>query len=162
MTQLQPVADISDPTNITIGNPDLNPRYTNNVFIRFQQFTPEKQRAFMIMANGSYIINDIVSYTSYNQETGVKTTTYKNVNGNYSGNVRMMLNTPLKNKKFSINSMTMASFANSNDISTRRRIRTGISYCPNVVVSTSAPLSGSGRKREYSLQCHQQLPAKGK
>lgn len=114
MTQLQPVADISDPTNITIGNPDLNPRYTNNVFIRFQQFTPEKQRAFMIMANGSYIINDIVSYTSYNQDTGVKTTTYKNVNGNYSGNVRMMLNTPLKNKKFSINSMTMASFANSN------------------------------------------------
>ena len=114
MTQLQPVADISDPTNITIGNPDLNPRYTNNVFIRFQQFTPEKQRAFMIMANGSYIINDIVSYSSYNQETGVKTTTYKNVNGNYSGNVRMMLNTPLKNKKFSINSMTMASFANSN------------------------------------------------
>ena len=114
MTQLQPVADISDPTNITIGNPDMNPRYTNNVFIRFQQFTPEKQRAFMIMANGSYIINDIVSYTSYNQETGVKTTTYKNVNGNYSGNVRMMLNTPLKNKKFSINSMTMASFANSN------------------------------------------------
>lgn len=114
MTQLQPVADISDPTNITIGNPDLNPHYTNNVFIRFQQFTPEKQRAFMIMANGSYIINDIVSYTSYNQETGVKTTTYKNVNGNYSGNVRMMLNTPLKNKKFSINSMTMASFANSN------------------------------------------------
>lgn len=114
MTQLQPVADISDPTNITIGNPDLNPRYTNNVFIRFQQSTPEKQRAFMIMANGSYIINDIVSYTSYNQETGVKTTTYKNVNGNYSGNVRMMLNTPLKNKKFSINSMTMASFANSN------------------------------------------------
>ena len=114
MTQLQPVADISDPTNITIGNPDLNPRYTNNVFIRFQQFTPGKQRAFMIMANGSYIINDIVSYTSYNQETGVKTTTYKNVNGNYSGNVRMMLNTPLKNKKFSINSMTMASFANSN------------------------------------------------
>ena len=114
MTQLQPVADISDPTNITIGNPDLNPRYTNNVFIRFQQFTPEKQRAFMIMANGSYIINDIVSYTSYNQETGVKTTTYKNVNGNYSVNVRMMLNTPLKNKKFSINSITMASFANSN------------------------------------------------
>ncbi len=114
MTQLQPVADVSDPTNIKIGNPDLNPIYTNNVSIRFQQFTPEKQRAIMVMANGSYTINDIVSYTSYNQETGVKTTTYKNVNGNYSGNIRMMLNTPFKNKKFSINTMSMASFANSN------------------------------------------------
>ena len=116
----------------------------------------------MIMANGSYIINDIVSYTSYNQETGVKTTTYKNVNGNYSGNVRMMLNTPLKNKKFSINSMKWPRSLIATDISTRRRIRTGISYCPNVVVSTSAPLIWIGRKREYSLQCHQQLPAKGK
>lgn len=114
MTQLQPVADISDPTNITIGNPDLSPRYTNDLFIRYQKFVPEKQSAFMVMANANYIINDIVSYSSYNQETGVKTTTYKNVNGNYSGNVRMMVNTPLKNKKFSINSMTLASYANSN------------------------------------------------
>lgn len=114
MTQLQPVADISDPTNITIGNPDLNPRYTNNLFIRYQKFVPEKQSAFMVMANASYIMNDIVSYSSYNQETGVKTTTYRNVDGNYNANVRAMINTPLRNKKFSVNSMTMASFANSN------------------------------------------------
>lgn len=114
MSQLQPVADISNPTNIRIGNPDLNPRYTNNIVVRFQQFMPEKQRAFMVMLNGSYIINDIVSYSSYNQETGVKTTSYKNVNGNYNGNFRMMLNTPLRNKKFSINTMTMASYSNNN------------------------------------------------
>lgn len=114
MTQLQPVVDISDPTNITVGNPDLDPRYTNNLFIRYQKFVPEKQSAFMLMANASYIINDIVSYSAYNQETGVKTTTYKNVDGNYNANIRAMINTPLRNKKFSINSMTMASFANSN------------------------------------------------
>ena len=41
-------------------------------------------------------------------------TTYDNVNGNYNGNFRVMFNTPLKNRKFSVNSMTMASFANSN------------------------------------------------
>ncbi len=114
MTQLQPVADISNPTNIRIGNPELKPRYTNNVNIRFQRFTPERQRAFMVMASGNYTINDIVSYASYNAETGVKTTSYKNVNGNYSANLRMMLNTPLRNKKFSVNTNTMASFANSN------------------------------------------------
>lgn len=114
MTQLQPVADISDPTNIKIGNPDLNPTYTNNLMIRFQQFKPEQQRALMVMANGNYVVNDIVSYTAYDAQTGVKTTTYKNVNGNYSANARVIFNSPLKNKKFSVNSMTMASFSNSN------------------------------------------------
>lgn len=114
MTQLQPVADISNPTNIRMGNPDLKPRYTNNVNIRFQRFEPERQRAFMVMASGSYIVNDIVSYASYDAETGVKTTSYRNVNGNYNANLRMMLNTPLRNKKFSASTTTMASFANSN------------------------------------------------
>lgn len=114
VTQLQPVADVSDPLNVRIGNPDLNPRYTNYLSARFQQFVPEKARAFMVMADGSYTINDIVSYTTYNEETGGKTTTYKNVNGNYNVNLRSMFNTPLKNKKFSIHSSTSASFANSN------------------------------------------------
>lgn len=41
-------------------------------------------------------------------------TTYDNVNGNYNGNIRVLFNTPLKNRRFSINSMTMASYANKN------------------------------------------------
>lgn len=142
MTQLQPVADISDPTNITIGNPDLKPRYTNNLFINFQRFTPERQRAFMVMLNGSYTLNDIVSYTSYNQETGVKTNTYRNVNGNFNTNFRMMLNTPLRNKRFSINTSTWASYANSNGYineqkNTSRNLtlseRTGIDYRSDLI-----------------------------
>lgn len=114
IAQLQPIADISDPQNTVIGNPDLNPRYTNNLTIRFQKFVPEKQRAFMVMANGSYTLNDIVSKSIYDATSGKKQTTYTNVNGNYNGNVRVMVNTPLKNKKFSVNSMTMASYSNSN------------------------------------------------
>lgn len=114
MTQLQPVEDISNPLNIVRGNPDLNPKYTNSLTLRFQQFTPEKQRAFMVMADGNYIMNDIVSYSMYNANTGGRTTTYKNVNGNYSANLRVMLNTPLRNKKFSVNTMTSAAFMNSN------------------------------------------------
>ena len=113
MSQLQPVADVSDPLNIRIGNPDLNPRYTNNLSVRFHRFVPEKQRAFVVMMNGSYIVNDIVSYTTYNEKGG-RVTTYKNVNGNYNGNIRAMMNTPFKNKKFSVNSMSFISFSNSN------------------------------------------------
>lgn len=114
MTQLQPVADISNPTHIKIGNPDLNPRYINNLAVRFHRFIPQKQQALMIMANVGYIMNDIVNYTSYNPKTGVRTTTYKNVNGNYNANVHAVFNTPLKNKKFSFNSFSMLIFANQN------------------------------------------------
>lgn len=114
MTQLQPVDDISDPLNTITGNPDLKPTYTNNLFARYQKFIPEKQTALMIMLNANYIMNDIVKKSVYVGESGRKMTTYDNVNGNYNGNLRVLFNTPLKNKKFSINSMTMASYANTN------------------------------------------------
>ena len=114
MTQLQPVADISDPLNTTMGNPDLKPTYTNDLFIRFQKFVPDKQTALMVMLNFDYVINDIVNKSVYVGNTGKKMTTYDNVNGNYNGNIRVLFNTPLKNRKFSINSMTMASYANNN------------------------------------------------
>ena len=112
MTQLQPVADLSDPINTIIGNPDLKPRYTNNLSVRLQTFQPESQTAFMIFANGNYVVNDIVSSTTTLQG-GRRETTYENVNGNYNGNVRMIMNSPLKNKRFTVNSMSMASHSNS-------------------------------------------------
>lgn len=114
MSQLQPVADISDPLNTVTGNPDLKPTYSNSLFARYQKFIPEKQTAFMMMLNANYVVNDIVTKSIYVGETGKKMTTYENVNGNYNGNLRIMFNTPLKNKKFSVNSMSMFSFANSN------------------------------------------------
>lgn len=114
MTQLQPVADISDPLNTITGNPDLKPTYSNNFSARYQKFVPEKQTALMLMLNANYVVNAIVTKSIYVGESGKKMTTYDNVNGNYNGNFRVMFNTPLKNRKFSVNSMTMASFANSN------------------------------------------------
>ncbi|MDR3260273.1 MAG: outer membrane beta-barrel protein [Tannerella sp.] len=114
MQQLQPVADVSDPLNTTIGNPELNPTYTNNMRLRFQKFVPENQTAFMIFADGNYIINNIVSKSTYDTNTGKRISTYENVNGNYNGNIRVIFNTPLKNKKFSINSMTWGMYSNTN------------------------------------------------
>jgi hypothetical protein len=117
MSQLQQVRDVTDPNNIYIGNPELRPRYTNDLSIRFQRFVPEKQAAFMLMANGNYILNDIVNDVA-NLSGGAKRTTYTNVDGNYSGNLRFMMNSSIKRKgeftKFSVNSMTMASYSNSN------------------------------------------------
>ena len=114
MTQLQPVVDNSNPLNIITGNPDLKPRYTNNIRINFNQFRPEQQRALMASLNGSYTLNDIVSKTIFDGTTGGRHTTYENVNGNYNLNGRLIVNMPLRNKKFTINSSSMASFGNTN------------------------------------------------
>jgi hypothetical protein len=159
MTQLQPVADVSNPNNTVIGNPDLSPRYTNDLSIRFQKFIPEQQTAFMLMFNGDYIVNDIVSDVT-NISSGIRQTTYANVDGNYSGNLRFMMNTPLKNRKFSINSMTMASYDNSNafidgEKSTNRSLvlmeRAGIDFRSNLI---DLGINGNIRynNSSYSLQ----------
>jgi phage-related protein len=114
MEQLQPVDDISDPLNTLRGNPNLNPSYVNNLNIRFQSFQPESQRAFMFMINGGYTLNDIVSKTSYEGNSGKRLTTYENIDGNWQTNARVMFNTPLRNKRFSVSSMTYLAYNNSN------------------------------------------------
>ncbi|MDR2473491.1 MAG: outer membrane beta-barrel protein [Tannerella sp.] len=114
MLQLQPVEDVSDPLNTTVGNPELKPTYVNSLRLRFQKFLPEQQTAFIVMGSAGYNVNDIVSATTNDVSTGKKYTTYDNINGNYNGNVNFIFNTPLKNKKFSINNMFFANYANTN------------------------------------------------
>lgn len=166
LTQLQPVPDISNPLNTIIGNPDLKPTYSNNLSVRFHQFVPEKQTAFMLMANGNYIMNDIVSSSVYSKdEAGKRETTYKNVNGNYSGNLRMIVNTPLKNKRFSVNTMTFASFNNANGFSNGQKNKNtqlqlsenaGIDYRSDII---DLGVNGniSYRKTKNSLQSQNDL-----
>ncbi|MDR2680172.1 MAG: outer membrane beta-barrel protein [Tannerella sp.] len=127
MMQLQPVEDVSDPLNTTVGNPDLKPIYTNNLLIRFQNFVPEKQAAFIIFANAGYTVNDVVNYTTNDPNTGKRRTTYKNINGNYNANARIILNSPLRNKKLSVNNMAFLMYSNTNSyINTEKNTNRGI------------------------------------
>jgi hypothetical protein len=114
MRQLQPVEDISNPQNIIKGNPELKPIYSNNLRLRFQNFIREKQTAFILFANAGYVINDVVEDVTNDPTTEKRYTTYQNTNGNYNANARIIYNTPLRNKKFSINNMAFISYANTN------------------------------------------------
>lgn len=105
VTQLSNVRDVSNPNNITYGNPDLKPSFEHRFRIRYQKFNPEQASAFMVFGNFNFINNNIVSKT-INLDKGVRESTYANVDGNWSGNMRMIFNRPLRNKKFSINSMS--------------------------------------------------------
>lgn len=117
VTQLSPVEDVSNPLNITVGNPDLKPSFQHRLNVRYQNFNPEKNSHMGLFGGINYLTNDIVSATTTNLSTGAKHTTFENVSGNWNANGRMMLNIPLKNIKFSIFSMTFASYNQSNGFS---------------------------------------------
>lgn len=110
MTQLQPVADYSDPMSVVVGNPSLNPSFTHYLRLRFQDFNMEKQRSIMVMADFDMTQNSIVSRTTFNRETGGQVTTYENVNGVWSGRVMGMFSMPLGNKSWQFSAHTFAMY----------------------------------------------------
>ena len=117
VNQLSSVVDVSDPLNISFGNPDLKPAFNHNLRIRYRNFNAEKNSSYMFMTNAGFTVNDIVSSRTTDRETGKKESTYENVNGNWNANARFMTNQPLRNIKFSLFSMTFASYNNSKGFS---------------------------------------------
>ena len=100
MTQLQPVLDISNPTNQIQGNPNLDPSFNHNLMVRYQNFSMESQRSVMLMANIQMTQNAIISATQM-YENGSRLTRYINVNGVWNGRLMNMFSMPFRNKKWS-------------------------------------------------------------
>lgn len=113
MSQLQPVADMSDPLRVVIGNPDLSPTFTHHIRLRFQTFSPEKQQSIMAMMDAQVAQNSIVSRTEFSQETGGQTTYYENVNGVWNIRGMTIFSTPLRNRQFTFNNHIMAYYSRS-------------------------------------------------
>lgn len=111
VTQLSPVIDVSDPLNISYGNPNLKPSFQHRLNVRYQLSNPEKASSLNAFVNGGYLTNDIVSATITDVTTGRKETTFRNVSGNWNIDGRVMFNVPLRNIKFSIFSMSFARYS---------------------------------------------------
>jgi hypothetical protein len=138
MSQLQPVADMSNPLRIVIGNPDLDPSFSHNVRINFNDFNMNSQRSVMASLNMSVTQNSIVSKTTYNSETGGQTTTYENVNGNWNANLFSMYSQPIGKKGFQINANLMASynqnigFTSTDQVNTVRNRSNNLNLAPSL------------------------------
>lgn len=125
MAQLQPVADMSDPLRIVIGNPNLDPTFTHNVNVRFQDFNAQSQRSIMLMAFLRYSQNSIISKTTFNPETGGQTTTYTNVNGVWNARLMNMFSMPLRNKSFSFSNHLFGFYSSTVGFNNNEKNRSG-------------------------------------
>lgn len=101
MQQLQPVLDISDPMNKIQGNPNLDPSFSHNVDVRWQDFNLDSQRSLMLMGFFTFNQNSIISRSTI-YEDGSRLTEYLNVNGVWNGRIMNMFSMPLRNKKWSV------------------------------------------------------------
>ncbi|MCG2419731.1 outer membrane beta-barrel protein [Aequorivita sp. F47161] len=97
--QLSPFIDISDPLNITQGNPNLKPSNSHRLYLGGNNYDFKNQTGFYSYLNFEITDNSVVPKTTIDENL-VKTTTYANVNGtyNFSGNIGF-------NKSFKIDSL---------------------------------------------------------
>ena len=99
ITQLQPVADVSNPLNVITGNPELKPTFNHNINLRFGDFAQGAQRSIMAMMNVDFAQNSIVSTVSTDELTGARFTSYTNVGGVWSAMAMNMLSFPFGSQK---------------------------------------------------------------
>ena len=117
VTQLDPSRDETNPTNIRVGNPDLSPRFTHWSRLRYTDNNRENQQSIHVNIDGNYILNDIVNFTEYDGETGIKTTSPVNQSGSWNLNGLFMYNRPIS-KLFQFSNYTQSGIRNNIGFST--------------------------------------------
>ncbi|AXG68109.1 outer membrane protein beta-barrel family protein [Kordia sp. SMS9] len=78
--QLQPVANVSNPLNITVGNPNLNREFSHNMYANFNNYDFKTRSGFFFYLSAGFT-NDQVVPVSVTDENRIRTTTYTNVDG---------------------------------------------------------------------------------
>ncbi len=101
-SQLQPVADYSNPQSIVIGNPSLRPEFTHRVAARYNNFNFINGTVFFGNINFSLTDEKVVNDVS-NKGFGVQETRYRNAGGVYSTSAFYNYSKPFRNRKYVLN-----------------------------------------------------------
>ena len=79
-TQLQPIQNVSDPLNITAGNPNLQRSYAHNLNINYFAADPMTRKNFFVFFAAGKTFNAIVN-TDSTTTSGARKTSYTNADG---------------------------------------------------------------------------------
>lgn len=111
-SQLMPVPDNSDPLNISLGNPYLEPYFSHNFSTNFGYTNRETFTSINGNIGGGTVDNAITNAKWYDN-AGAQYSIPVNGPGTYSANGRIMINSPIGKSDFSIFSNTNANFNSS-------------------------------------------------
>jgi hypothetical protein len=154
VSQLQPLTDNSNPLQITTGNPNLSPSAENYFSFSYNRFNPTSASSINLSVNFNNSENRIINNSTLDPKTGIQTTFYDNINGNYNFGARVGGSFKIKslsltfNPNANISGGKNVSFLNKDLVSSNFKTY-GIST--NVVYAIGSDLQFSNRI-SYSLR----------
>ena len=163
--QLQPVVDNSDPLNISVGNPGLQPSYQHRGVANFTTFNPGKFINFFGLLTTNYTLNSITSSQTVSPNL-VRLTKPVNVKDNVNINANINFGFPIKALKSRINVGPTGSYVrginvlNEQSSYTWQRayggtVRYNFTYNDVLTLDLSANLSHQETDYEFNTQNNQ-------
>ncbi len=81
LDEIQPLRVNNDPLNIVLGNPLLNPSFTNSFNFNYRSYKVISDQSVYVGGNYSFTTDPIISHINYDGATGASTSQYFNLSG---------------------------------------------------------------------------------
>lgn len=119
VNQLQPVKNNSNPLNVTIGNPALNPDFNNNLRMMFTTFNDSTFASFNAFLNAQTTRNALVNNSIYDTAGKQYSQTVNSTEDPYSINANVLFNIPIIQKRLHFSTNTSVGLNQYNGYSSR-------------------------------------------
>ena len=129
-SQLLPVPDNSNPLNIALGNPNLDPYFNHSIRARFG-YTNKKTFTSVNARMGASLTENAITNAQWYDGAGVQYSIPVNGPGTGSVDMRVMVNSPIGKSGFSIFSMTFARYNQSTSFIGTNALDTDKYYNPD-------------------------------
>lgn len=114
MSQLLPITDNTNPLNISQGNADLKPSFTQDFNWRYNDYFERHQRFIFANVNFSTTSNQVANRVEYNPLTGGSISRPENISGQWSIGGRFVMNTAIDTLgRFNLNTNTSLNYDHS-------------------------------------------------
>ncbi|OMP79544.1 outer membrane beta-barrel family protein [[Flexibacter] sp. ATCC 35208] len=144
VTQLQPVRINTDPLNIHLGNPDLDPSYSDDIYWNYNSYKAITQQYMYLNANFSLKHNSIVSNV-VTDSAGASTYQYANIKKNgYNGGIWAM-------RDFKTNwwGMSLATMLSANTNVSYNMVNSVLNKATSYTISPELTLRKNADKKGY-------------
>ena len=113
VNQMQPVKNNDDLMRETVGNPSLNPSFTNNMRLMYSTFNETTFSSFSTWISGNFVKDQLVTNRIYDNSGKQYTQTVNSDKMPLSFNGNVMFNTPIIQKRLHFNTSTNLGYDNT-------------------------------------------------